>query len=176
MTADRPEHDVPTPVVELLDRLTRLVRDARAMPMSASVLVHRDEVLGLLDDVRRRLPDELSRAAALLGDREAVVAEGRAQADRIVEQAMAQQKVLIDQTAVHKAAKAEAAQLLEEAREQAEAMRLEVEDYVDAKLANFEIVIAKTLEAVQRGRARLHGASELDRLDEADDDRPLPGG
>lgn len=170
------DDDVQTPVAQLLDQLTRLVREARGMPMSASCVVHRDEVLGLLDDVQRRLPDELGRASALLGDKDAVVAEGRAEAERIVAAAKVEQKALVSQSAVHKAARAEAEQLIAQAREESEAMRLEVEDYVDAKLANFEIVIAKTLDAVQRGRARLHGESELDRLDEHDDDRPLPGG
>jgi hypothetical protein len=34
-------------------------------------------------------------------------------------------------------------------------MRSEVDDYVDAKLANFEIVLNKTLAAVLRGREKL---------------------
>ncbi len=174
MTAPSPD-DAQAPVTELLDQLVRLVREARSLPMSASCVVHRDEVLGLLADVQRRLPEQLGRASALLEDREGVVAQGRAEAERLLEQAREQQQQLVSKTAVHQAAKAEAEALLAAAREESEAMRLEVEDYVDAKLANFEVVIAKTLDAVQRGRARLHGESELDRLDEADDDRPLPG-
>jgi hypothetical protein len=43
------------------------------------------------------------------------------------------------------------------ARTQAEAMRLQTEDYVDAKLANFEVVLHKTLSAVERGREKLRG-------------------
>ena len=41
---------------------------------------------------------------------------------------------------------------------------MEVEDYVDAKLANFEIVLSKTLSAVERGREKLSGRHELERL------------
>ena len=167
--------DAQPPVAELIDQLTRVVREARSMPMSASCVVNRDEVLGLLDGLARALPEQLTRASAVLEDREAVVAQGRVEAEQLLEQARAEQKVLIGASAVQRAAKAEAQQLLGSAREQSEAMRLEVEDYVDAKLANFEIVISKTLDAVQRGRARLHGESELDRLDSDDDARPLPG-
>jgi cell division septum initiation protein DivIVA len=167
--------DVEAPVSALLETLTATVREARAMPMSASCIVNRDEVLALLGDLQRRLPQQLQEASALLGDRESVVAEGRAEAERLLEQARAQQQELVGQTAVHKAATAEAESLLAAAREEAEALRLEVEDYVDGKLANFEVVIAKTLDAVRRGRARLDGVSELDRLDDEDDARPLPG-
>ena len=167
--------DAPTPATELVEQLLRLVRDARAMPMSASCVVNRGEVVGLLEDIQRRLPEELSQASAVLADREAVVAQGRAEAEALLEQARAQQEVLVSQSEVHRAAQARVDALLAETREESEAMRLEVEDYVDSKLANFEVVISKTLAAVQRGRARLHGESELDRLDDAGDDRPLPG-
>ena len=36
-------------------------------------------------------------------------------------------------------------------------MRAEVDDYVDTKLANFEVVLDKTLTAVRRGRDKLSG-------------------
>lgn len=167
--------DVQAPVADLLDRLTRLVQDARSMPMSASCVVNRAEVLELLAELRRQLPQALTQASALLDERDGVVAAGRAEAERLVEQARQECVHLVSETEVHKAAVAEAERLLEDARKESDATRLEVEDYVDGKLANFEIVLSKTLAAVQRGRARLHGESELDNLDEEDDSRPLPG-
>ena len=67
---------------------------------------------------------------------------------------------------MHSEASHEAVRLLQEARESAEARRTEVEDYVDAKLANFEIVLTKTLAAVERGRQKLSGRHELEALGE----------
>ncbi|MFP5218644.1 MAG: hypothetical protein ACLGIG_02745 [Actinomycetes bacterium] len=170
------DDDVASPVTALLDRLERTVRDARSMPMSATCLVNRSDVLRMVEDLRRALPQALDRAAEVLGDKEGVVAEGRSQAERLREQAESQRKSMLSRTEVHRAAKEEARRIIQEAEQQAEAMRLEVEEYVDAKLANFEVVLSKTLGAVQRGRARLHGESELDALGGAldDDDRPLP--
>lgn len=167
--------DAATPVTALVEKLLQMVREARALPMSASCVVNRGEVVGLLEDIQKQLPEQLGQACALLADREGVLAQGRVEAEALLEQARAQQQVLVGQAEVHKAAQAEAEALLASAREESEAMRLEVEDYVDGKLANFEVVISKTLAAVQGGRARLHGESELDRLDDAADARPLPG-
>jgi hypothetical protein len=48
---------------------------------------------------------------------------------------------------------------------------MEAEDYVDAKLANFEIVLQKTLAAVARGRESLRGrleAAEQAAVDDSD--------
>ncbi len=141
----------------VLDTLLDLLESARALPMSASCVVNRDEMLGLVEDVRALLPGELAEAKQVLQDRAAVVAQGHAEAERIVARARVEQDRLVEATAVWQRAQAEADRLLAEVHAEAEAMRVETDDYVDAKLANFEVVLTKTLTAVQRGRTRLSG-------------------
>jgi vacuolar-type H+-ATPase subunit H len=147
-----------------LAELTQLVEGARAMPMSASCVVNRADVMALLGDLEALLPETISQAQEVLGDKESVVEEGRREAEKIVAAARAERRRLIEATDVHEEASSEAERLLEEARLSAEAMRVEVEDYVDAKLANFEIVLTKTLSAVERGRQKLSGRHELEQL------------
>ena len=72
-------------VHERLNELTAMVRNAKAMPMSASCLVNRAEMLEILDRLRQELPANLHHAQALLSDREAVLAAGRQEAERILE-------------------------------------------------------------------------------------------
>ena len=162
-------------VGKVLDELTEVVTSARSMPMSASCVVNRAEVLGLVEELRARLPEALGKAQDVLGDRAGVVDDGRREAERVLASAQAERRRLLSQTDVVSDARGEADRVLQEAHEQAEAMRAEVEDYVDAKLANFEIVLTKTLEAVERGRQKLSGAHELDALRDDLDERPLPG-
>lgn len=158
-----------------LEQVVGLVSGARSMPLSASCVVNREEMLALLDELGALLPETITRAQAVLGDREGVVEEGRREAARIIAAARAEQRRLVEQTEVHQEASAEAEQLLGEARESADSMRSEVEDYVDAKLANFEIVLTKTLTAVERGRQKLSGRHELEALGDADRAAPEPG-
>jgi hypothetical protein len=56
------------------------------------------------------------------------------------------------------------------ARREAEALRKEADDYVDAKLAYFEVALEKILDTVRRGRRRLAGESELEVLSRDDGD------
>lgn len=170
-------NEVEAPVAAILDRVTCLVKDARSMPMSSSCVVNRAEVLGLLDDLRQALPEALGRASQVLGDRDGVVAEGHTEAQRLLDEAKAERGALLAEVEVHKAAQADARRILDEAVAQAGAMRAEVEEYVDSKLANFEVVLSRTLGAVERGRAQLHGESELDAFADGPDDgaeHPLP--
>ena len=157
-----------------LAETTALVEGARAMPMSASCVVNRADLLGLIEDLRAVLPEAMSRAQTVLQDKEGVLAEGRHQAAQIVAQAQEERLRMLSELEVVAEAQAAADRLLAEAQAAADAMRAEVEDYVDSKLANFEIVLTKTLAAVERGREKLSGRTELDAIGERDVEAPLP--
>jgi hypothetical protein len=159
-----------------LDELTAMIDNARAMPMSASCVVNRGEVLAQLDELRALLPTEFDEAQRVLDDKGAVIAEGHAEAARVVEAAKAERARLIARTEVMRDAAREAEDLRSTAAADAERMRLEIDDYVDSKLANFEVVLNKTLRAVEKGRAKISGRHDLDGLAAAApiDEPPLP--
>lgn len=163
-------------VHEKLDELAAVIEGARSMPMSASCIVNRSDVLALIDDIRGLLPEEFRHAELLLRDREAVVEEGREEAERIVAAAQEERARLVAETEVAAQAELEAEEIRAAAEEESAAMRREVDDYVDAKLANFEVVLEKTLAAVHRGRDKLRGRSDYaeDSADESEPG-PLPG-
>lgn len=160
-------------VDQVLDQLVELVETARAMPMSSSCVVNRSEVLGLLDEARAMLPEELDQARQVLAERTALAAQGQAEAERLVARAQVEADRLLEATAVWRRAQGEADRLLEQATDQSEQMRRETDDYVDGKLAGFEVLLGQTLAQVERGRSRL-GTSAPD--DAPGDDRDGPGG
>lgn len=167
-----------------LQQLEELVAEAKSMPLSTSVLVNREEVLELIQEMRASLPEEIKQARWVVKDREQLLTKARKDAEGIIEQALQEQKRLVAQEEVVKASVREAERLLDEARQQARQIRLEAEDYMDQKLAAFEATIqrtleqiaqiresqetqfarigdqlAKTLQQVERGRERLRGTS-----------------
>lgn len=136
-----------------LAQLEQTVRDAKSMPLSSSVLISRDEVLEMLHEMQESLPEEIKQARWVVKDREELLAKARAEGDRIVEQAREDQRRMALKDAVAKRAQEESARMLQEAEDTTGAMRREAEDYVDAKLAQFEIALRKILEDAQ-GTAR----------------------
>ncbi|MGF1429764.1 cell division initiation protein [Kitasatospora sp. LaBMicrA B282] len=140
-----------------VDEIIAVVESARAMPMSASCVVNRAELVALLQDLRETLPAELAQAQSVMADHEQVVADAHGEAERIIQGAHAERGSLISDTEVVRRAQAEADKILGEAREEVAVKRQEADDYVDSKLANFEVVLTKTLGAVGRGRDKLRG-------------------
>ena len=151
-------------VHDKLDELIAIVENARSMPLSSSCVLNRGELLALLDELRQLLPEELQHAGLLLADREALLAEGRAEAEKIITAAREEQDRLVSQTEVWIEARRQADSMLADAEAESTRMRREVDDYVDTRLANFEVVLEKTLSTVRRGREKLHGRHELDEL------------
>ncbi|WP_327295016.1 ATP synthase F0 subunit B [Streptomyces sp. NBC_01197] len=144
-------------VQKKLDEIVDTVGSARSMPMSASCVVNRAELLAMLQEVREALPGSLAQAEELIGGREQLVEQARDEAERIIEAAHAQRGSLISDTEVARQSQDEADRLLAEARREAEEIRAEADDYVDSKLANFEVVLTKTIGSVDRGREKLLG-------------------
>jgi vacuolar-type H+-ATPase subunit H len=160
-------------VQKKLDEIVTAVSSARSMPMSASCVVNRAELLTLLEELREVLPGSLAQAQELIGDRDQMVEQARQEAERIIGQAHAERGSLISDTEVARRSQNEADRILAEARKEAEEIRAEADDYVDSKLANFEVVLTKTLGSVGRGREKLLGTGPgLDEQGYEDEDAP----
>ncbi|MFI0808349.1 ATP synthase F0 subunit B [Streptomyces echinatus] len=160
-------------VQKKLDEIVSTVSGARSMPMSASCVVNRAELLAMLEEVRQALPGSLAQAQELIGGREQMVEQARQEAERIIENAHAQRGSLISDTEIARRSQTEADRILAEARQEAEEIRAEADDYVDSKLANFEVVLTKTLGSVGRGREKLLGTGPgLDENGYEDEDAP----
>jgi cell division septum initiation protein DivIVA len=138
-----------------LEQLEELVREAKSMPLSSSVLVNRDEVLAMIAEMRETLPEEIKQARWIVRDREDLLAKARGEGERIVDQAQEDQLRMARKEEIVARATKEADRIVSEAEDVARTMRSEAEDYVDAKLAQFEISIRKIIEASQASTTSL---------------------
>jgi F0F1-type ATP synthase membrane subunit b/b' len=170
--SEQAAYDVET----LLLRLKELVETGRSMPMSASVMVNREEVLELLEEAMATLPQELRHARWLLKERDEFLAQARREADDIIEAGRVRAERMVERTEVVREARRVAQTVMDDAEAAARQLRHEAEDYVDQKLASFEVVLERTMQAVEKGRERLQvavdvppeGAEEDEELDEFD--------
>ena len=157
-------------VLERLEDLAEMVEDAKAMPLSASCLVNRNEVLDIIEEIREMLPDALNRADSVLRDRQSVIESGRVEADAIIESAREEQRRLVSQHEVYLEAVREADAARAALAGELEDMRRQTDDYIDGRLAAIEVLLHKTLTAVERGRDRLREEAEAAAAYEEDAD------
>ena len=156
--------------IEKLNTAIAIVEEARGVPLSASCVVHRGEMLEILEGARDVLPADLSGAEDIITKRDQIIDEGRASAESMIATAREDVARMVEQTSIVQAARDEAQRILDEARDVAEDERREVEAYIDGRLATLEVILNKTMEAVARGRERLEGADDKDILSQINSD------
>jgi hypothetical protein len=169
--------------VTLQDRIAEirtLVEEARSMPMSSSAVVNRAELLAKVDALADAARTELAEAADVVSAKEDVVDQGHRAAGELLAEARDEQQRLASDTEVLRQAREQADAELAAARQEAEALRRQADDYVDTKLAGFEVALERSLDTVRRGRERLASSGALDMGTGQlggipGDDVPLPG-
>lgn len=157
--------------IEKLNTAIAMIEEARGVPLSASCVVHRGEMLEILQSSRDFLPVDFLSAEAIMQDRDRIIDEGRNSAEAMIATTREDVSRMIEQTSIVQAARDEAQRILDDARAIAEDERREVEAYIDARLATLEVILNKTLDAVARGRERLEGAGDNDVLSQLNSDR-----
>ena len=157
--------------IEKLNTAIAVVEEARGVPLSASCVVHRGEMLEILEGARDVLPKDLFSAEDIISEKEQIIEEGRASAEAMIATAREDVARMVEQTAIVQAARDEAQRILDEARDVAEDERREVEAYIDGRLATLEVILTKTMDAVARGRERLEGADDKDVLAQLNADK-----
>ena len=160
---------VTVEAIEKLNAAITTIQEARSVPLSASCVVHRGEMLALLDEIKNALPTDLQKAQDLVASCDEIVEEGHVSAERIIATAREEVARMVEQTAIVSAAREESARILDEANEMADAKQEEVDAYIDSRLATLEVILNKTLDAINRGRERLAGASDKDALSQLRD-------
>ena len=131
-----------------LQQIEELVRTAKSVPLSASVILNQQELLEILEAAQNELPEEIKQARWVVKDREELLSKARRDAEALVEKARSDQAHMLSDEAVVQEAQDEAERILAAARDQVRQMRLEAEDYVDGKLAQFDAVLTKIQEAL----------------------------
>jgi F0F1-type ATP synthase membrane subunit b/b' len=131
------------------------VQTAKAMPLSTSVLVSRDDLCDVLQRALNSFPNELRQARWLLKERQEFIAEKEREADALLEEVKVQAERMVQRTEIVRQANHVAQRILDDANEEARRLRHEAEDYADQKLASFEIVLDRTMKTVKAGREKL---------------------
>ncbi|WP_265522147.1 hypothetical protein [Oerskovia flava] len=160
------EQEVEAGLHTILDDLTHLVESARAMPMSASVLVNRSDALALIDELRDALPEQLAHADEVLAEADRVLEDSHRQAEEILTTARARAIELVQAEQVVAQAQSRAHEIVDDAQRTATELRVDADDYCDRRLAEFEVDLGKVMAQVQAGRAKL--AERLDGTTERD--------
>lgn len=137
-----------------LNRLEEKLKTARKLPLSEQCVVDRMELLLLLDNARKSLPDDLRRAQWLLEQNHNLIAETRKEAEKIMRDAEQEIAKMVDEHEITQAAQDEAQRIMEEAGMQSRQIHDEAMAYVSNLLQDLESQLTEMLVYVRKNKSQ----------------------
>ena len=127
---------------------------------SSKIVVNRDELEGLLEELRTKTPDEIKRYQKIISNKEAILADAQSKADAIIAQAQIQTNELVSEHQIMQQAYAQAnevvmiatknaQEMLDKATEDANNIRLSAISYTDDLLKKIEDVLVSSMDTTR---------------------------
>src|SRR5687768_5911434 len=142
-------------IIFLVERLESLIANGKKLPLTTNVVVDQNAALGLIDELRVAVPEEVRAAKRINSEGERIIEKAQEEAERIVARAQEQAAFLIDERGLTQAAEAESRRMIAEAHDDGERIRGGADEYAVSVLEGLEGDVTKTLQSIQKGIAML---------------------
>ena len=154
-SAERYLEGSPIDIIFLVERLESLIANGKKLPLTNNVVVDQNAALGLIDELRVAVPEEVRAAKRINSEGERIIDKAQEEAERIVARAQEQAAFLIDERGLTQAADAESRRIIERADGDADEIRRGADEYAVSVLIGLEGDVVKTLQSIKKGIALL---------------------
>ena len=144
-------------ILHLIDRLEALLNEGSHPPLTKKVLIDEQRAWEMIDQMRIAIPEEVKKAKRIHQERDRIIAQANEEGTRMVDLAKAEVERLIVDSEVNKAAQTRANTIVERAQREAEALKLDADDYTLQVLGKLDEDLTKALSIVRNGLLRLSG-------------------
>ncbi|HEX3010622.1 MAG TPA: hypothetical protein VHQ70_01130 [Syntrophomonadaceae bacterium] len=151
-------------IFRILDELELMIKDSKKVPFSnGKTLIESNRFLDRLDRIRAILPEELETARRVICDKERIVNDACAEAEKFVEQSRDKAARMVDDNEITRNALSSAEEIVIKAEQVAQEIRRDANEYAEGVLSHMEIVLRRGLDAVSQGKEEINkGLSEND--------------
>lgn len=119
-------------IEQLIEDIYEFVESCRMQPLSSTkVIVPKDELYDLLDELRLRTPDEIKRYQKIIANRDAIISDAENKAEQILANTREKAKELLNEHEIMQQAYYEANEMIMQASQEAERLRREAQEEAD---------------------------------------------
>ncbi|HHU73943.1 MAG TPA: ATPase [Clostridiales bacterium] len=119
-------------IEQLIEDIYEFVESCRMQPLSSTkVIVPKDELYDLLDELRLRTPDEIKRYQKIIANRDAIIADAEEKAEAILAKTREQANEILNEHEIMQQAYYQANEMIMQASEEADRLRREAQMEAD---------------------------------------------
>jgi len=115
------------------------------------VVIDGNVALGLIDELRVAVPEEVRAAKRINSEGERIIEKAQEEAERIVARAQEQAAFLIEERGLTQAADAESRRIIAEAQMAGDEVRRGADEYAVSALVSLEGEVVRTLQSIKKG-------------------------
>ena len=130
-------------------------------------MVDQNAALGLIDELRVAVPEEVRAAKRINAEGERIMEKAQEEAERIVARAQEQAAFLIDERGLTQVAEAQSREIVNAAHSDADEIRRGADEYAVSVLVGLEGDVVTTLQSIKKGIALLDERRASIEADEA---------
>ncbi|MBI5877016.1 MAG: hypothetical protein HZB53_05135 [Chloroflexi bacterium] len=160
-------------ILFLVDKLEKLVQDSRKMPLSNLRLIDEHAMLELVDQLRTTIPEEVKTARQIQQQKDRIIAQGKEEANRLVEIARQQANDMLSTSEVSRAAEGRSRTIIERAQREAADIRRGADGYAEQVLRVLDERVSQAQHQIRSGLVEL---SNRHNESEPQDDEAGPSG
>jgi hypothetical protein len=134
-----------------VDRLEALLNAGWRIPFTSKAVIDERRCLDIIDQMRVAIPEEIAQAKRVFQDRDRIIDQAKAEAERIVDQGREQANFIMQDRGLLKAAEEKSQAIIEEARVKARETQAGADDYALDKLLTMEGELHKIMAQVRHG-------------------------
>lgn len=114
---------------KLFDEVYEMIDAAKKVPFMDKIMLNEDDLVSILDDLKKAIPQEIKTANDVLEEQKNIVSNAYADADRIVQEAKVEAERLINVAKAEAEAKLQQEEVVKQAHAVAEEVKAEVAQY-----------------------------------------------
>ncbi len=142
-------------ILHLIDRLEALLNEGSHPPLTKKVMIEEQRAWEIIDQMRIAIPEEVKKAKRINQERDRIVAQANEEGARIIELAKEEADRLVGENEITKAAQMRANTIVERAQREAEALKLDADDYTLQVLGKLDDDLTKALGIVRNGLLKM---------------------
>lgn len=142
-------------IQHLIDKLEDLIDEGRHIPMSKYTTIDEERALGIIDQMRISIPEQIESASRVVDQREQIVTQAQGEAHQIIDSARRKSEEMLNRDSIAANARHQADSIIGQAQQDADQIRADADAYVVEVLRELESHLLRTLTVVRNGIAKV---------------------
>lgn len=128
---------------DLIKELEEIVNTASGVPLTGKVMVEGQEIIDILNEIEKCLPDEVKQARWIQNEKDRILSEAKKEYETVVSDAKRHAESLVEKNEILAKARKRSEELMMVTEENVRRLKMSTYDYIDSVLYKFQEQMAQ---------------------------------